>query len=142
MAAAFALRFSGSNGVRNAANLRCLVDLNNPKIIKHSFVHRVLYSSEVNNRKSDPKLSRKNQPTDIRNVTTDASYIASTGEAADRMPEKALDTTFNTAEEAYMSKKTSELLRALLVFKVTSLEPLVKHNMTVSSLSHTLKYLK
>jgi len=42
-----------------------------------------------------------------------------------------LDTTFSNAEEAYRSKTTRELIRALLVFKSTSYQILVRNNMKV-----------
>jgi len=43
-----------------------------------------------------------------------------------------LDTSFNSSEEAYKSKSTAELARALFVFQLTSFDPLVKHNIQVS----------
>lgn len=45
-----------------------------------------------------------------------------------------LDTSFSNAEEAYKSKSTSELLRAMLVFKLTSVGWIVKQNAKVSGL--------
>ena len=45
-----------------------------------------------------------------------------------------LDTSFTCAEEAYRSKTISELLRALLVFRLTSVGWIVKHNSKVLSL--------
>jgi len=39
-----------------------------------------------------------------------------------------LDLTFENPKEAYLSKKNSELVRALLVYNLCSIKPLVQHN--------------
>ena len=44
-----------------------------------------------------------------------------------------LDLTFSSAEEAFRSKKTSELIRALLVFNLCSVDLLVNNNRQVST---------
>lgn len=43
-----------------------------------------------------------------------------------------LDTTFSNPEEAYKSKTTAELIRALFVFRLTSFKWLVQYNANVS----------
>lgn len=47
-----------------------------------------------------------------------------------------LDLTFGNAEEAFRSKKTSELVRALFVFNLCSVEFLVKNNTEVRTLNY------
>lgn len=44
-----------------------------------------------------------------------------------------LDLTFSSAEEAFRSKKTSELIRALLVFNLCSVDFLVNNHRQVST---------
>ena len=50
-----------------------------------------------------------------------------------------LDTSFTCSEEAYRSKTISELLRALLVFRLTSVGWIVKHNSKVLSVWYYYK---
>ena len=60
-----------------------------------------------------------------------AEAISTQDESVGRPNFKALDTEFEDAKEAYRSKTTSELFRALLVFNLTSFDILVKHNIKV-----------
>lgn len=138
MAAACALRLSLSQNVRDATNLHCQVRPHIHRICNNTTVHRSLLSTDINDtnsgRKPDLKLSQ-NSPIS-RNVTTEAIQTAFPAETEipDNVLLKYLDTTFSNSEEAYRSKRTAELLRALFVFRVTSFEPLVKHNMQVRKL--------
>ena len=42
-----------------------------------------------------------------------------------------IDLSFENAQEAFKSKTNSEILRALLVFNMTSIKPIVTHNKKV-----------
>ena len=54
-----------------------------------------------------------------------------------------IDLEFENAREAYKSKRNSELVRALFVFNLCSIKPLVDHNKEVSrySMCYTQSYI-
>ncbi|XP_052073864.1 proline dehydrogenase 1, mitochondrial-like isoform X2 [Mytilus californianus] len=56
----------------------------------------------------------------------------------DEEKQNKLDLTFGNAEEAFRSKKTSELVRALFVFNLCSVEFLVKNNIEILKWSRRL----
>lgn len=63
-------------------------------------------------------------------VTVDDDSAVKHVPADSQLP--ALDLSFNSSKEAYRSKSTAEIARALFVFNMCSIPFLVNHNKTVS----------
>lgn len=53
-------------------------------------------------------------------------------------PKDELDLTFNSPKDAFKSKKTSELVRAYLVYQICSFDWLVENNAMVSSVLRSI----
>lgn len=89
-----------------------------------------LYSHSENGLYSDQELSdakkEKFKKKSDWYLTDRARAVQS---ATDRAPDRSIKLTFNDSSFAFRSKKTRELIRASLCFKLFSVEHLVENNM-------------
>ena len=89
-----------------------------------------LYSHSENGLYSDQELSdakkEKFKKKSDWYLTDRARAVQS---ATDRVPDRSIKLTFNDSSFAFRSKKTRELIRASLCFKLFSVEHLVENNM-------------
>lgn len=137
MAAACILRVPVSYNVKNVKVLHFQINPFISRTVGNATVHKSFLSTDISDTNSSrtPDLKRIQRNQISRNVTTEANPAAFALQSDSEVPEtvslKHLDTTFTNSEEAYRSKKASELLRALFVFRVTSFESLVTHNAQV-----------
>lgn len=112
---------------------------------KHTFTKRVLIPNIINrtaNHSTDKNKNFQQAVNSAAAINTATSEQKDGHSTSDVRPNFLyLDTSFGNAEEAYKSKTMSELIRAMFVFRLTSIDMLVKHNMKVGCIHALLVFV-